>query len=177
MIIDILIEKKILSKEQAEYLKDNNYIIKKKKKLSFNNMNFVNIVKTMTEKIIDNFKFNLNMQSNLYDILVHSKKEETEKAISLSKEEIGYLLETLLETVTDYIPSFKKEWSGTILNKRTIEAIKKRKLFELVYYRNGDLLLCDYSLLLNKKTANAVCLELNDGKKSGKYRIVERDIK
>jgi len=177
MMIDLLVQKKILNKEQANYLKENKLIIKKKERYTFSNVDFKNILDTVADKIIDTFTFNLNIEASLYDKLINSKKEETQKALVNSKESISYLLETLLETVTDYIPTFKKEWSGAVLNKKTMNAMRKRKLLEIVYDMNGNAMLCDCNLFLNKKTADAVCFELNGGKNTGRYKVVERGIK
>lgn len=163
---------KRFSNNQLRYLKENNLMIIRREELEkFRYIEYKKPIELLVNHIIDIFFSQFKEKAIVYC------KVDINDFVKFATEDVKRLVENFMETVYDYNPSWKQVWSGKELKEKTIEAIKRNKVFELVYKnKKNDLIYVDGCLYLNRKKAEKVLNNLNRTQSYGKFILIERKI-
>lgn len=163
-----------LSKKTLNYLKENDFIVIKKQELEkFKFFNYKEPVEEMIENICNFFFSRFKEKVRIYC------SEEISEVKKVVKEDIRYTIENFMEIVYNFRPSYKKVWSGKALTDKTMRAIKRHKVFEVVYEKEGSKFYVDCCLILNRKRALKTLENLKpsaDQPENGKFTLVEKKI-
>ena len=167
------IEKKLnFSSNQLRYLKRNNLIIIEKKELEkFKYIKYEKSIDLLISRIMDVFFSQFKEKIKIYC------KFELDDFSYFATEDIKRLIECFMEFIYNYKPSWKKTWSGKDLKEKTIEAIKRNKIFELVFrLSDNTLIYIDCNLYMNRKKAEKILNALNKVENTGKFILIERSV-
>ena len=152
-------------------------VVKKEKTKILKNLDYKKEILLLSDKIADTFKIQLNQHQSFIDKLNCHDSKALALSFESCKKETALLIEVFLEILLNYTVDEKKYRGGAELIKSTLEAIRRKKIYDVVYNEKGVKIFSNSSLFTSYKTANAVCFNLNGGRKKGKYALVERKIK
>lgn len=161
-----------LTKEQKKIMKDNDLIMIPKEQLEkFKHLKYKNQIEYLVNDIcyVLFSKFKEKIKTYL--------KPELDDVEKIINDEIRYHIEAFMEVVYDYVPTHKRTWSGEILRKKTVEAIRRYRFFELIFiHDNGTKEYLDYNIYMNRKKLEKALRVLNNKKNPGRYIGKERKI-